>query len=75
MEPDYKALYFEIAEAVSTVQRIKAAAFDGQADGHQFWEAQRKLDALVGAALSWRYDPDLYAELLRQQKRGTDDHR
>lgn len=68
-EPDYKALYFELAEQVCTVQRIKAAAFDGQADGQQFWEAQSKLDALTGAALSWRNEPDLYAELLARKRR------
>ena len=72
-EPDYKALYFELAHQVSTVERTKAAAFDGQADGKQFWEAQGRLDALVGAALSWESDPDLYAELLaRRQQREED---
>jgi hypothetical protein len=70
MRPDYKALYFELAEQVCLVQRIKAAAFDGQADGHQFWEAQGKLDALVGAALSWRSNPELYAQLLEKQEVG-----
>lgn len=72
IEPDYKALYFELAEQICVVQRIKAAAFDGQADGHQFWEAQGRLDALTGAALSWRSDPDLYAELLARKERVRD---
>lgn len=67
MEPDYKALYFELAEQVCTVQQIKAAAFDGQADGQQFWEAQSKLDSLTGAALCWRNDPGRYATMLARQ--------
>jgi hypothetical protein len=74
-EPNYKALYFELAHQIVLVQRIKAAAFDGQADGHQFWEAQSRLDALAGAALSWQSDPELYAELLARKERshGTTD--
>jgi hypothetical protein len=67
-EPDYRALYFELAHQVGLVQRIKAAAFDGQADGSQFWEAQGRLDALVGAALCWEDDPDLYATLLAKRR-------
>jgi hypothetical protein len=64
----YRGLYFALAHQVVLVQRIKAMAFDGQADGHQFWEAQAALDALVGAALSWESDPDLYAKLLARQE-------
>jgi hypothetical protein len=67
MEPDYKALYFELAHAVGTVERMKRAAFDGQADGTDYWQAQARLDTLVGAALSWETDPDLYAELLARK--------
>ena len=68
VEPDYQALYFELAHQISLVQRIKAMAFDGQADGYQFWEAQAKLDSLTGAALCWERDSDLYAELLERQR-------
>jgi transcriptional regulator with XRE-family HTH domain len=66
--PNYKALYFELAEQVCLVERTKAAAFDGQADGKQFWEAQGRLNRLVGVALSWRDHPDLYAELLARKE-------
>lgn len=67
-EPNYKALYFELAEAVCRLERTKRAAFDGQADGMTYWRAQGRLDELVGAALSWRNDPDLYATLLARRK-------
>jgi len=69
MDPDYKALYFELAHAVGTVERMKRAAFDGQADGSEYWQAQGTLDKLVGAALCWEDDPEWYAEALDRSQR------
>jgi hypothetical protein len=68
-EPDYKALYFELAEAVCHLERTKRAVFDQQADGIRYWQAQARVDKLTGAALLWRCSPKLYGRLLAADKR------
>lgn len=65
--PDWKALYLELATALGAYERVRLEVDAGKADGGDYWKARGELDRLLGAALSWRDTPDLYADLLRKQ--------
>lgn len=66
-EPDWKGLYLELGTSVSAYLRVCDRVKLGEADGGDYWAAYGAMEKLLGAALCWRDEPELYAEALKRQ--------